>query len=90
MQHHLRRVVALGFQQERVHVRLTRDACCFRLHCLCPSYLQSVGGGIGVQGHVLRLEGCGVVAILKEDTTKGSRDDTFAHVATRSNEHDGM
>jgi len=51
--------------------------------------LETVGGDEGVQRHVLRLEGRGMVAILEEDATERGGDHALADVAARTREHDG-
>ena len=51
---------------------------------------QPLRRGIGVQGHVLGLEGRGTVAVLLENAAKGRRDDTLADVTARTGKHDGM
>ena len=87
---YLRCVVALWFQQQRIHVRLTGYACCLSLYGLCATYLQSVGGDITVQSHVLCFEWCGLVTVLTEYAAKGSCDDALAYVAACSGKHYGV
>ena len=60
------------------------------LYSLCASYLQSVGRGVRVECHVLRLEGCGAVALLQEDAAEGCGEYALAHVAARADEHYGV
>ncbi len=56
MQHHLRGVVALRLEQQRVHVGVARNAGGLGLNGLGTAYLQAIGRGIGVECHVLCLE----------------------------------
>ena len=90
MQHHLRRMVALGFQQQWIHIRLTGDACSLRLHGLCSPDLKSIGCRIGVQCHILRLEGCRLITILTEDTTEGRSHHALADIAACTCKHQWM
>ena len=57
------------------------------LHDLRPAHLAAVGRHIGVQGHVLGLERCGVVPVLPENAAEGRGEQALAHVAARSGEH---
>ena len=83
-------MVALGLQQQGIHVRMAGDACGFCLDGLGTTYLQTIRCGVGIEGHILSLKGSRVVAVLLEDTTEGRSHDAFADVAARSSEHDGM
>ena len=87
VQDNLRGMVALRLQKQGVHVRMAGNACGLRLYGLRTSYLQSVGRGITVQRHILRLEGCWVIAILTEDTAKSSSNDALSHIAARPCKH---
>ena len=62
----------------------------FGLHGLGAAYLEAFGGGIGVERHVLRLEGGGPVAVLAEDAAEGGGNDTLTYVAARTGQHEGM
>ena len=64
------------------------NAGCLGLHGLCTTYLQALGGGVGVEGHVLCLEGCRLVAVLEEDTAEGRCQDALANIAARTGQHD--
>ena len=90
VQNDLRRVVALWLQEQRVHVRMTRNACCLGLNSLCTANLEAVGCGIGVERHVLRLEGGRLVAVLPENAAEGSSHHALAHIAARSGQHHRM
>ena len=46
IENHLAGMVALRFQEERIHVGVARDASRFCLNSLGTSYLQSFGSGI--------------------------------------------
>ena len=87
VEHDLRRAVRLRFEQHGVHVRRAGHARRLGLHGLRPTNLQSVGRGVRVERHVLRLERCRAVAVLTEDAAQGGRDDALAHVAARAGEH---
>ena len=86
----LRGMVTLGLQQQGIHIRMTGDACCLGLNSLGSAYLQTLRSGVGVERHVLSLEGSRVVAVLLEDATEGRSYDALANVATRSCEHNGV
>ena len=83
-------MIALRFQQQGVHIRMTGDARSLSLNSLGAPYLQPLRRGIGVERHILCLEGCRVVAILSEDTTESRSDDALTNIATRSREHQRM
>ena len=89
VQDDLRGAVARRLEQERIHVRMAGHASGFGLHRLRAAQLETVGGDEGVQRHVLRLEGRGMVAILEEDATERGGDHALADVAARTREHDG-
>ena len=90
VEHHLRGVFRVGFQQQGVHVGRARHAACLGLYSLRTSYLQSVWRGVRVECHVLRLEGCGAVSLLQEDAAEGCGEYALAHVAARADEHYGV
>ena len=69
---------------------MTGNTCRLGLHGLGSSYLQPLGRGIGVECHILSFERSRLVAVLTEDTTKGSGEDALAYIAPRADEHDGM
>ena len=89
VQDDLRGAVARRLEQERIHVRMARHASRFGLHSLRTAQLKAIGSDKGVQRHVLRLEGRGMVAVLKEDATERGGDHALADVAARTREHDG-
>ena len=60
------------------------------LHGLSAAYLQSIGGDVGVEGHVLCLEGRGMVAVLKENTAEGCGHHALAYVTAGACQHQGM
>ena len=90
VEHHLTRLVCLRFQQQRVHVRMRTESCRLGLHGLRPSYLQSVGRGIRVERHVLRLKWCRTVSVLFEYAAETGRHHALADVAACSCEHYGV
>ena len=59
----------------------------FCLYCLGTADFQSVGCGIRVESHVLRLERGRVVALLQEDAAEGSGNYAFAYVASSACKH---
>ena len=83
-------MVALGLQQQRVHVGMTGYAGSLGLHGLRPTYLQAVGRGIRVECPVLRLEGCRVVAILQKDATECRCQHALADIAACTSQHQGV
>ena len=90
VENHLRSVVAVGFQQQGVHIGMAGNACSFCLNGLCAAYLQSFGRGITVQGHILRLEGSWLVAVLQENAAEGRGYQALAYIAARSGKHQGV
>ena len=90
VQHHLRRMVGLGLQQQRIHVRVAGDARRLGLHRLRPSDFQSFRCGERVERHVLRLERCGSISVLPEDAAEGRGEDALAHIAPRAHQHHGV
>ena len=83
-------MVRLWLEQQGVHVGVRGDARSLGLHGLGAAYLQPVGSGVRVEGHVLRLEGRGGVAVLSEDAAEGCGEDALADVAARAHEHQGV
>ena len=68
---------------------MTGDAGSLSLHSLSTANLQAIWRGIGVQRHILRLEGSGVIAVLKEDTTEACGKDALAYIAACAGKHYG-
>ena len=85
---HLADLVGVGFQQQRIHVRVALHACGFGLYDLRPAHFAAVGRHEGVQGHVLGFERRGVVSVLPENAAESRSEQALAHVAARSGEHD--
>ena len=85
--HHLRGVVALGLEQQRIHVGVRFQSRGLCLHRLRPANLQPVRRGKRVERHVLRLERGGGVAVLFEYTAQGRGKHAFAHVAAGAGKH---
>ena len=90
VEHDLGGMVALGLEQQGVHVGVAGDAGGFGLDGLCPADFQPFRGGEGVEGHVLGLERGGRIAVLPENAAEGRGDDALADVAAGAGEHDGM
>ena len=90
VEHHLSGVLGVRLQQQRVHIRGAGQFGGFRLHRLGASYLQSVGSGIGVERHVLCLEGSRSVALLQEYAAEGCGKNALAHIAARAYKHHGV
>ena len=90
VQNDLRCMIGTGFKQQRIHVCFTRNASSLSLYGLRTTYLEAVGGGIGVECHILRFEGGWRIAILTEDATEGSSQDAFAYIAACANKHQGV
>ena len=87
VEHHLCGMLAIGLEQQRIHIGATRHPRCLCLHCLGSAYLISVWGGVGVERHVLRFERCGVKSVLHEYATEGSSYYALAHIAASSCQH---
>jgi hypothetical protein len=83
-------MVTLGLQEQGIHIRLTGDASSLSLHSLGATYLQPIGRGIGVEGHVLRLERGRLIAVLQKDSAKRSSENALTYIAARTHEHQRM
>ena len=90
VQHDLRGMVALGLEQQGIHIGMAGDAGGFGLDGLRPADFQPFGRSKRVQGHVLGLERRRIVPVLTEDAAEGRGEDAFAHVAAGSGKHDRM
>ena len=90
MQYHLRRMVTLGFQEQRVHIRMTGNTSSLSLYCLSAPYLQTLWGGIAVERHVLGFERGRLIAVLQEDATESRRNDALTDIAACSCQHQGV
>ena len=90
MQDDLRGVVALGFQEQRIHIRFAGHTSSLGLNSLRTTYLQAIGGGIRVERHVLRLEGGRLIAVLTEYPAECSSQNALAYIAACAHEHHGM
>ncbi len=75
------------FQEYGIHVGMARYASGLRLHRLRASYLESVGRGVGIQGHILGLERSRIVTVLTEYSAETGCDKAFAHVTAGSGQH---
>jgi hypothetical protein len=84
----LRAVVALGLEQDRVHVHGRRDARRLGLRGLRPPDLAAVGRDRGVQRHVLGLEGRHAVARAREEPAERGREDALADPRARPLHHE--
>ena len=90
MEDDLRGVVAVGLQEQGIHVRMAGNAGSLSLYGLGAANLQTLRGGVAVQRHVLCLEGRRLIAVLQEDATQGRSNDALANVAACACQHDGM
>ncbi len=85
--HHLGPDVALGLQQNRIHLDRRRGAAGQRLQGLGPADLAAVGGDRGVVGHVLRLERPHDQAAIGEQPAQPRHQGRLAHVRTAALDH---
>ena len=69
---------------------MTRDTGSFGLYGLGTSYLQSFGSSKRIECHILSLEWGRTKTVLPEYTTKGSCNNTFTYIASRTCKHDRM
>ena len=83
-------MVALRLEQNGVHVGMACYAGRLGLYGLGTAYLQSLGRYIGVECHVLGLEGGWVIAVLEENAAESGGKNTFTYIAARAGKHDGM
>ncbi len=90
VEHDLGSVVALRLEQQGIHIGMAGHSGGFGLHGLGAADLQALGGGEGVQGHVLGLERSGVIAVLPEDAAERGGEDALADVAAGAGQHHGM
>src|ERR1700722_3114058 len=84
----LRADLALGFEQNRVHVHARRNAACARLQRLGAADLATVVRHRSVVRHVLRLERTDAKAALRERTAEARDDQRLADVRSRPLEHE--
>ena len=66
------------------------DAGGLCLHRLGAANLAAFAGDEGVQGHILRLEGGHLEAVLLEDAAQGRYNDALAHVGRGALYHYGL
>ena len=78
MNNHLRAVVGLGLEEDRVHVDVGLDPRGERLERLSPADLAAVGADGGVVRHVLRLERRDADAPAGEDPAEGRHQQALA------------
>lgn len=64
------------------------DPTSLGLDDLRPPHLAAFRGGVGVEGHILRLERGGVIAVLLENTAEGGVDDAFSRIGAGPDKHD--
>ncbi len=83
----LRPRVALGLEQNRVHVDGGHHARGLRLHGLGAPDLEAVGSDGRIEGHVLRLEGSDAEAFLPKEAAEGGGHDALAHRRRGSLDH---
>ena len=69
---------------------MARDTGRFGLHGLCPSYLQTIGSGKGIEGHILGLERSRMITVLPEDAAKSGCKNTLAYIASGTGQHEGI
>ena len=90
VEHHLRRMVGIRFEQHGIHVRVARYAGRFGLHGLRPPYLKPFGSGVRIERHVLCLERSRAVTVLPENAAQSRCQYALAHVAPRTGQHERM
>lgn len=88
--HQLRAFFAAGLEENGVHVGFGKEAARLGLHRLSPANLASVGGGIGIVGHVLRLERSHTDAPLAQTGAKGGGEPAFAAVGGGAEDGEGF
>ncbi len=88
LHHDLRADVALGFQQDRVHVHGRRHAGGAGLQRLGPADLAAIGGHGGIVRHVLRLERAHAQAAAFEDAQQSGDEQRLADVGPGAGQHE--
>ena len=61
---------------------------CLCLNGLCATYLKAIGGGKGVECHILRLKGGRMPPVLDKDAAEGCAEHTLAHIAACAYKHE--
>ena len=80
--------ISRGLQQYRIHVHHRLEAGRFSLGYLCPPHFQSLFGDIGIQRHILGLEGNNPASLPIKNAAERSRQYAFPHMRTRALQHD--
>lgn len=75
----LRAMIRLLLEQDRVHIYRGQDARRLGLEQRRPADFVSCGGDVGVQGHILHLEGRDRAAVLTEYPAQGRHQQALAH-----------
>ena len=89
LDHDLRADVALGLQEDRIHVHAGCHAGGTGLQRLRPADLAAVGGHGGVVGHVLRLERPDAKPAPGEGTRQRGDQQRLADIRARALDHEG-
>jgi hypothetical protein len=87
--HNLRRGVAAGLDENRVHMHGRRNSAGFGLQRLRASNLVAVGRGRRIQRHILRLERRHAITCSRKDAAQGGRHQRLSYMGARAQHHDG-
>ncbi len=84
---HLAPLIRLGLEEDRIHLDPRLDPRRLGLHGLGPSHLAAVPSHIGVERHVLRLEGDDPQPFPEKQAAQSRNDEALARVGRRSLDH---
>ena len=79
--------IAGGLQEHRIHLHNRKGPRSFRLGYCGPADFTARQGDVGIQRHILGLEGGRLVAILGKDPAECGGEDTLAYMGTGSLKH---
>ncbi len=88
-QHDLAHRIRARLEENRIHLDARGHPGRLGLHGLRPAHLAAIGSDVGIERHVLRLEGRDAKTVLGEEPTQAGHENGLAHVRARALEHDG-
>jgi len=84
---HLRRGIAVRFQQYRVHVAMCIKPTGLCLYRLRSADLAAIDGDGAIQGHVLRFERCYPKSLAQKNTAQADDQRAFARIRGAALDH---
>ena len=87
-EHHLRAGISRGLQEHGIHIHHRLQPRGLRLRHLRASHFQAVLRDIGIERHVLRLEGNDLPPLLMENAAERRRQYAFPYMGASALQHD--